>query len=68
MRKHIKSHKKIFEDMYKKIYQNKQRLSLINLYFQYRITVDRLEVNSNIPNCLRLFYEKAKNRFDFLIF
>jgi hypothetical protein len=62
----IKSHKKIFEDMYKKICQNKQRLLLINLYFQYRITGDRLEANSNIPNGLRLFYEKAKNRFDFL--
>ena len=62
----IDSHKKIFKDMYNKICQNKERLLLINLYFQYRITSDRFETNSNIPNCLRLFHEKAKNRFDFL--
>jgi hypothetical protein len=39
---------------------------LINLYFQYRITSDRFEANSNIPNSLLLFYEKAKKNFDFL--
>jgi hypothetical protein len=52
--------------MYNKICQNKERLFLINLYFQYRITSDRFEANSNIPNGLLLFYEKAKKNFDFL--
>jgi hypothetical protein len=62
----IKSHKKIFEYMYNKICQNKERFFLINLYFQYRITSDRFEANSNIPNGFLLFYEKAKKNFDFL--
>jgi hypothetical protein len=62
----IKSHKKIFTDMYNKIRRNKERLLLINLYFQYRTTADRFETNSNIPNSLRLFYKKAINQFDFL--
>jgi hypothetical protein len=52
--------------MINKICQNKERLLLINLYFQYRIASDRFETNSNIPNCLLLIHVKAKNRFDFL--
>ena len=56
----IESHKKIFNQMFEKLIKNDDKFILINLYFQFCISIERYENRSYRPKELAIFLKNTK--------